>query len=231
MTMRANLKKQIFNYEDGKGFAYEFRKRRSKFFMQFIDNNFDGAREITIVDFGGTEVFWKSIGFDYLREKNMKITLVNLEAISIVDDDIFTSVVGDARNYSPEQMYDICFSNSCIEHVGQMADFIDFRNSAQSIAKTYFIQTPSFHFPIEPHFVSIAWHWLPKALRVLIVNNMSVGHFDKGKDLLDSYVIVESCYLLSHKIFKKLFYDGKIHKEKFGFFTKSFIAVKGLEQI
>lgn len=226
--MRANLKKLFINYEDEKGIAYNFRKKRSKLFKQFVEANFSGAPEITIVDFGGTEVFWQSVGIDYLREKNMKITLVNLEIISVENDDIFTSVIGDACNYSQNDQFDICFSNSCIEHVGQMTNFIDFRNSAQKIAKTYFIQTPSFHFPVEPHFLAIAWHWLPKSLRIFVVNRMSVGHFDKGRDILDSYVIVESCYLLSHRIFKALFYDGKIHKEKIGFFTKSYVAVKEL---
>lgn len=226
--MRSELKKLLINYEDEKGFAYNFRKKRSELFKQFVEANFGDAHEITIVDFGGTEVFWKSVGLDYLREKNMRITLVNLEIIPIENNDIFTSVIGDACNYSHNTQFDICFSNSCIEHVGQMTNFIDFRNSARKAAKTYFIQTPSFHFPVEPHFLTVAWQWLPKSLRVFIVNHMSVGHFDKGRDILDSYVIVESCYLLSHRIFKTLFHDAKIHKEKIGIFTKSYIAVKGL---
>jgi hypothetical protein len=57
---------------------------------------------------------------------------------------------------------------------------------------------------------------------------MSIGHFDQGKDVLDSYVIIESCYLLSRKIFKALFFDGRIENEKLLFLTKSFIAIWNL---
>jgi hypothetical protein len=41
-------------------------------------------------------------------------------------------------------------------------------------------------------------------------------------------VIIESCYLLSRKIFKSLFFDGRIENEKLLFLTKSFIAIWNL---
>lgn len=226
--MRKKLKNMIFNYEGQKGMAYKFREKRSALFKDFVEENFAGQAEITIVDFGGIEGFWKAVGLDYLREKNMKITLVNLSEYEIENKDIFVSIASDARYYTAETKFDICFSNSCIEHVGQMQDMISFRDAVQNVAKTYFIQTPSYHFPIEPHFVSVGWHWLPKTLRVFLIKRMSIGHFDQGKDVLDSYVIIESCYLLSRKIFKALFFDGRIENEKLLFLTKSFIAIRNL---
>lgn len=75
-------------------------------------------RPITILDVGGTEIFWKTMGFT--NEPGIEIILLNKTKVS-VDLPNFTSIVGDARDMSifKEREVDIVFSNSVIEHLGK----------------------------------------------------------------------------------------------------------------
>ena len=43
------------------------------------------------------------------------------------------------------------------------------------VATAYWVQTPNFWFPVEPHFLVPAWHWLPERTRVAILQRRGVG--------------------------------------------------------
>ncbi|EAV45143.1 hypothetical protein SIAM614_14048 [Stappia aggregata IAM 12614] len=90
----------------------------------------------------------------------------------------------------------------------------------------YFVQTPNFWFPVEPHCMTLFFHWLPKPLRVWLVAHFSLGHWDKGANTDEAVEIVESARLLSKSMFKALFDDALIKQEKFLFLTKSFMGVR-----
>jgi len=55
--------------------------------------------------------------------------------------------------------FDLVFSNSVIEHVGDFERMRQFVHEARRVAKSYWIQTPSKWFPIEPHCGMPFW-WL-----------------------------------------------------------------------
>ena len=43
------------------------------------------------------------------------------------------------------------------------------------LAPVYWVQTPNFWFPMEPHFLTPAWHWLPVDLRVAMLRRRALG--------------------------------------------------------
>lgn len=62
---------------------------------------------------------------------------------------------GDATNLSQysDKSFDIVFSNSVIEHLYTKENQISMAKEVNRVGKNYFIQTPNYWFPIEPHWV------------------------------------------------------------------------------
>lgn len=50
--------------------------------------------------------------------------------------------------------FDAVFSNSVIEHVGDYEAQRQMANEIMRVGKRYFVQTPNFYFPIEPHILN-----------------------------------------------------------------------------
>ena len=222
--------KYLVNDTEKQGLSYYFRTRRAQLFKDYIDLNFpcDETNSIKILDLGGTESFWETVGSDYLNSKGIKIDLLNRSHNHINNTEIFGSIIGDATSLDKTffTSYDVCFSNSCIEHVGQMRDIIKFRDNVIKF-ENYFIQTPNFHFPIEQHFIFPFFKHLSKPIRILLIRNFNFGKFRKQSNLLEAILQDESVYLLTNSVFSELFCEAHIEKEKFLTFTKSFTAIKG----
>ena len=62
-----------------------------------------------------------------------------------------------------DKSFDVAVCNSVIEHVppAKRANLV---REINRVSNYYFIQTPAFVFPIEPHFFCPALHWLPRPL-------------------------------------------------------------------
>lgn len=75
-------------------------------------------------------------------------------------------VQGDACAGLPfsDHEFDLVYCSSVIEHVAPAARrrFVD---ELRRIGRGLFLQTPAYAFPIEPHALLPAAHWLPVALR------------------------------------------------------------------
>lgn len=220
------LKKFVYNYKNEAGLAFGLRKKRGAIFKEFLERKFKDKKGLRIVDFGGTETFWKSVGYDYLREREIKITVVNLKDIDVENTDIFSSMAADATRFAADEKYDICFSNSCIEHVGMVSDMARFGEAVRNSADAYFVQTPSYFFPVEPHFFFVGFQWLPITIRAWLLRTFSFGHHTKHPDYLGSFIVAQSSYLLNRKLFAAIFHDAEVQNEKILGLTKSFIAVK-----
>jgi hypothetical protein len=221
-----SLVKYFINYEEEKGLAFRFRQKRSLLFKKFIADNFDKDTPIRIIDLGGTEVFWQSIGLDFMRENKITVDILNVDYVPVQNTEFFRSFAGDACTFQSEELYDVCFSNSVIEHVGGIERIISFSETSRKIARTYFIQTPNFYFPIEPHFLFPGFHWLPAWVRVKLISWFSIGHFPKAKDHLEAIRIIESCNLLTPRVFSSLYFDAEIKREIVLGMSKSLIAIR-----
>jgi hypothetical protein len=226
------LAKIISGYEsDGFSVGKSARKKRIKQFCDLIENVYSEKGSVKILDIGGTVQYWNIIDEEFLDRNNVQITLLNLpgsQAFEAVGR--FDFLTGDATDdiWSElnQQDYDLIHSNSVIEHVGDWAQMRKFASNIKHFHGGYFVQTPNFWFPVEPHCMTLFFHWLPKPLRVWLVSHFSLGHWVKATDTDEAVEIVESARLLSKSMFKALFDDALIKQEKFLFLTKSFMGVR-----
>ncbi len=217
---------KIANNQNENSLAVKFRRRRFAFF-QLLLARLEGP--ISILDVGGSEDYWRTMGVD--GSDRISITLLNLSNQNITLPNM-TSMVGDARNLEyGDKRFDVAFSNSVIEHVGGPADQRKMADEMRRVGKRYFIQTPNRYFPLEPHFLFPFFQFLPVSVRVRLLQLFNLGWFPRTPDEAEAREIVESIRLLGKKQFRDLFPTARLYEEKILWMTKSFIAYEGWDEI
>jgi ubiquinone/menaquinone biosynthesis C-methylase UbiE len=213
---------RLIDNRDPQSLASRLRKKRLGLFWLLVS----GLPEpVTILDIGGTEIFWQISGLPL--KKKLNITLLNLERIPTSLPNI-SSVAGDAREIQfPDLHFDVVFSNSVIEHVGNYSDQERMAGEVMRVGKRYFIQTPNKYFPIEPHFVFPLYQFLPNTIQVWLLQNFKLGWIKRTPDKEKARETIKSIRLLRKTEFEALFPQSKIWEEKFLGLTKSFIAYGG----
>jgi hypothetical protein len=96
------------------------------------------------------------------------------------------------------------------------------------VAPAYWIQTPNFWFPMEPHFLVPGWQWLPEDVRIAILQRREVGHFGREPVREDARRVVRGSQLLTRRRMQELFPDSTLVGERYGWLVKSWTAVRGL---
>ena len=228
MSVTKTIAKRVSNYDDLNSFGSRMRKRRARLLLSMILEVFEEKGKVEIIDIGGTRTYWNIIPVDLLRAQDVKIIIVNLpDAEMIHNDPIFSFVEGDGRNLSNfgDKVFDIAHSNSVLEHVGNWEDMHRFAGEIARVGRKYFVQTPSFWFPVEPHCMTPFFHWLPLSIRMQLVLRFELGQWRKAADLNEAKQIVESARLLTRNKMKTMFSDAIIRTEWF-LFPKSYIAVR-----
>ncbi|HKK29154.1 MAG TPA: class I SAM-dependent methyltransferase [Alphaproteobacteria bacterium] len=220
--------KSVYNYSEGKGLAFHFRQRRAKLIKELISRlAASHNKPLRILDVGGTEMFWRAVGYEYLEDTGVHITLLNLTQAPVERTDLFESMAGDACELPFENnSFDLCFSNSVIEHVGDFRRMMMFAEEVRRVAPSYYCQTPNFWFPIEPHFFFPGYQFLPEPVRVWLNRRFTLGHHKKVPDVKDAYLSVQSARLLDRTAFSALFDDARIERESFLLLSKSLIAIR-----
>jgi Methyltransferase domain len=202
--------------------SHRLRERRFVLFERFAAGL---DRPLRIIDVGGTNEFWEQRG--WAGRDDVEVTLVNLEAGERRHANIVPTA-GNAMDLSEHDdgSFDIAFSNSVIEHL------FTFENQARMAAEIrrvasagYWVQTPNFWFPVEPHFLVPAWHWLPESARVAILRRRGVGWAGRCPDPDFARRIVEEHRLMRRRELARLFPDARIVGERFGGLVKSWTAV------
>ena len=117
-----------------------------------------------IIDLGGTPEVWR-----YIREP-LDITIVNLPGETgqeMPSHHRVEFIEGDACNLPQfeDGCFDLVFSNSVIEHVGDDHKQEHFAAEVRRLGKSYWVQTPSKWFPIEAHTGMPLWWFYPEPAR------------------------------------------------------------------
>ena len=214
-------------YTNKQSLPYKFRKNRSKYIKEIIDQILSEKEECNILDIGGTEQYW-NILIEYMSDKNISIDISNISGNEAENKSRFRFIAGDARNMSEfaDNSYDFVHSNSVIEHVGDWSAMKQMAANVKRLARRYYVQTPNFWFPYEPHFRSPFYHWLPEQLRFRLLMHMTLGFRGKQDTIDGAMEQVQSVQLLDRRQFSALFDDAEIINEKFLLFTKSLIAIR-----
>jgi hypothetical protein len=204
----------------------EFRRRRFRLFIGLVDAVLATRDTCRIIDIGGEPAYWTSVG-DLLGSRRCHITLLNMMAFS-EDQSRFDSIVGDARNINvlADNSFDIVHSNSVIEHVGRWDDMANMAREVRRLAPSYFVQTPYFWFPVEPHCRTAFFHWLPESIRLRMLMSKPRGNWGRALDVTTAMQQMQSAVLLDCAMMRTLFPDGEIHRERLLGMTKSLIAIR-----
>lgn len=217
--------KRIADNRNQGSLAVGFRRKRFAFFRSLLSRL---DRPIRILDVGGTESYWRVMGLD--GGENIFITLLNLTENDVTLPNL-TSISGDARKIDAEDAsFDVVFSNSVIEHVGESEDQRQMAREVQRVGKRYFVQTPNKYFPLEPHFLFPFFQFLPLKIRVWLLQNFKLGWFEKTPNEVTAREIVESIRLLDKREFLSTFPTAAIYEEKILGITKSFVAYGGWDE-
>jgi hypothetical protein len=207
--------------------ATRLRRKRFALFQSLLATV---PRPLTILDVGGSQGFWETMGFSGLE--GVSVVLLNVSHTGVTLPG-FESVVGDARDMTGfvDGQFDVVISNSVIEHVGDYGDQSRMAREVRRVGRRYFVQTPNRHFPIEPHFLFPCFQYLPVRVRVFLVRHFQLGWYGRGvRDERAAREVVNSIRLLSGREFMRLFPGGSPYREKVWGLTKSLVAYGGWER-
>ena len=206
-----------------------FRRARARRIVDMIQAIASERGGVRIIDLGGEPEYWRRL-FDpgFLEASKVHITLVNPQGFR-VEDPLFTAVVGDACAVPEhaDNSFDLVHSNSVVEHVGDWPRMEAFAGEVRRLAPRYYVQTPYFWFPIEPHFSSPFFHWRSEQSRAQLLLKRRHGFAERAGDIGEAMRNVQHARLLDKAQFRFLFPDARHVDEKVAGLTKSLIAIRG----
>ncbi|RBI85672.1 class I SAM-dependent methyltransferase [Rhodosalinus halophilus] len=196
-------------------FAAAARQRRMAEFIRLM--RLKGGERI--IDLGGDPRFWDDC------PTPLDITVVNLPGINPPEappsHHAITLVDGDACavDFAADMSFDIAFSNSVIEHVGDADKRAAFAGEVLRLAPAWWVQTPSIWFPIEAHCHMPFWWFYPERTRAAFIRRWH-RELPAWTDMVATTTIVRRSEL------ETLFPDSTIWREwKLGF-LKSYVTYR-----
>jgi hypothetical protein len=203
--------------------ANRLRSRRFDRFEKLV-----GAlpRPLRILDVGGTTAFWEQRG--WAGRDDIQIVTVNLEAEPPRYANI-ESRAGDAADLSefPDGSFDVVFSNSVIEHLFTLENQRKMAREVARLGNAYWVQTPNYWFPVEPHFLFPAWQWLPVGARAWLLQRRRWGWIGPERNRDRALERVREIRLMKRGELRRLFPGGRIWPERVLGLTKSWVVTKG----
>jgi len=145
------------------------RKKRFLLFEEMANaiTSFTTTGTLSVGDFGGTVGYWDQV-YDMARNPlNLDITLINYR-IDHDTDNRFRYVEADVRDLAsmPDKAFDISFSNSLIEHLGDLSVQARVIREMLRVSSYFYLQTPNHAFFWEPHYALPFVHWLSLPARM-----------------------------------------------------------------
>ncbi|MDP9378824.1 MAG: class I SAM-dependent methyltransferase [Chloroflexota bacterium] len=206
-------------YDFYRPFLIHFRTRRMRMFQEL----FVVTPDTDVLDVGGNLFNWR------LLQDRPRLTIVNVyePGPDDLDGECVTWVVGDARNLPfADKQFDVVYSNSVIEHLGDLPSQQAFAEEVARVGAGYFVQTPNRRFPIEPHYIAPLIHLLPPRWQMRLIRNFTLkGLLTRPtQEQCDEWV--REVRLLDYRTLRQLFPDARIYPERVMGLTKSFVVVR-----
>jgi hypothetical protein len=193
--------------------------------MRYFGARFRIDSATCVIDVGGYSDNWSLLAAEPL------VVLANTDRAEWDDRNLsrrFIKVEADGRRLPfCDNAFDVVYSNSVIEHVGDAKDQAAFAGEVRRVATRYFVQTPNRRFPIEPHLIAPLIHFLPKGLQRKLVRWCSVWGWMQRPDQAEIEAMLGGTRLLSRTEMAALFPEAEIVVERFIGLPKSLIAVNG----
>lgn len=159
-----------------------------------------------------------------LVDHDFQVTLVNLPGsfrkeasnprISFVEAD-----ATNLRGVFKAKSFDVVYSNSVIEHVGDESNQNAFAAEVNWLADASWVQTPSIRFPFEVH-TRVPLYWkLPKAVRESLIR--------KWERKLPAWTeMIKGTRVLTERRMRELFPSSQVYHERSFGFEKSYSLFK-----
>ena len=183
-------------------------------------------RRLRVIDLGGSPGFWTNQPEDWTE--HWKITLANPGKIEDGPKDKFERLSLGAEEIDPSTLrekFDLIFSNSMIEHVGRWSTKLQIANSIIASGVPYFVQTPYYWFPLEPHFLIPGFQWMPRPVRHYLISRKSrIFRTCYFHDYHKLHGVLEETEMLTERDLRELFPSAHIQRERLLGLTKSLVA-------
>lgn len=207
-----------------------FRGRRMQLFRRLTQ---DLRKPLRVLDLGGTQAYWDSVGVT--DPGLIEVTSLNLESDVAEGSQTplranfkkRTGNVLDLASIDPSE-FDLVHSNSVIEHLFTWENQVKMAEQIRNLGLPFWVQTPNYWFPMEPHFHTLGWQWLPRATRIKLLQKKRCGFRGPVADWKKAAAAVDEVRLLKGSEMRRLFPQAKIYRERIGPFTKSIVAYEGL---
>lgn len=196
-----------------------FRRRRTADFLRILGI----GEETRVLDVGGTMEIWR------LADILPRLVILNMPRACHEVGHSSETVLGDAcRLPFREKSFDVVFSNSVIEHLGDEESQASFAAEVARVGKKYWIQTPNRYFPVDPHLWTPFVHWLPKKWRSRLVERFTVWDWATAHAPDERNFYLDHCLtavrLMDLRGLLKLFPGASVRKERFCGWTKSLVV-------
>jgi len=217
-------------------FSTHSRNKRARLFQTTVQT----TAQSTVLDLGSEQghAIHRVLSGTEVRPENVSIADISATAVAegreLYGYNPVVLVELALLPFANEQ-FDVVYCSSVIEHVtlqkarvwevNSSREFKELAATAQSrfaaeirrVGRSYFVQTPYRHFPIESHSWLPFLNWLsrPILMRVLRLTNR---YWVKRTQ--------PDFYLLNRREFQQLFPDAEIRVERFLGIPKSLIAIK-----
>lgn len=144
------------------------------------------------------------------------------------DSPSIASIQGDGRHLPFEDAsYEVVYSNSVIEHVGNHDDQAAFAREILRVGRRIWVQTPAWECPVEPHYLGLFVHWIPAALRWPFIRWTTVIGLTGAAGGEGLRNIMRTTRLLRKREFAAMFPGCEIWTERlFWIFPKSHVAIR-----
>lgn len=205
------------------------RTRRLQPLLEMISDAHRERGAVRIIDIGGTARYWQLVPAGFLEEHKVSVTIVNIPGSGLpADQDLYRFIEGDGCDLAmiEDQAFDIAHSNSVIEHVGDWERMKAFAAETHRVARKYFVQTPNYWFPLEPHCMTFFIHWIPRPARIWLVRHFRLGHWPRATSVDEAMQRIDSARLLTKNMLRSLFPSSRIRCERLFLLPKSYTAIR-----
>jgi hypothetical protein len=202
-----------------------FRRARFARFLKIvagIKQERDGP--IALLDVGGMRAYWESMR-DLWQRYDLQITMINLD-VAPENDAEFRIRPGNAcamPEYA-DASFDIVHSNSVIEHVGHWPQMMAMAQEVRRVGRHYYLQTPNFWFPYEPHYRTLFFQMYPESIRAAMLMRKRRGFRGPMANLDEAMRNIQDVNLLTARQMQTLFPDATLEKERVLGLAKSLIV-------
>lgn len=187
--------------------------------MRSFCERFGVTPETTILDVGGFAEHWAT------APVRPRLTILNLCSRPPGTPADVEWIQGSALDLPfGDRSFDIAYSNSVIEHVGDSRAQERFAREIQRVGRRYYVQTPNKYFPIEPHYLGLFTQFWPRRVAVPLIRYATIRGLIERPDRSQIEEMLNEIRLLASPELLSFFPGATLVRERVGPFTKSLMV-------